>query len=264
MFITPRYAQNHATFISTLATFNDTGIYFGAGRGGQRLLEVPLIPAGRFTRNDSIAIQITAVLNGGMLNQRDRDPDVGVTDGNMINMFRIHDINNYPRYFPCIPLSASGTLSKTFSTGPVPGPRPAPRHLLYGKRLGPRPSPSSLSLAARQVTRSQALAQLPVTCCTASDWVPGPCPAPRHLLYGKRLGPRPSPSSPSLAAKQVTGSQALAQLPVTCCMASDSVPGPRPAPRCLLYSKRLSPRHSPSSPTLAVRQVTGSWVRAWE
>ena len=120
MFITPRYAQNHATFISTLVTFNDTSIYFGAGRGGQRLLEVPIIPAGRFTRNESIAIQITAVLNGDMLNQRDRDPDVGVTDGNMINMFRIHDINNYPRDSPCIPLSASGTLSKTFSTGPVP------------------------------------------------------------------------------------------------------------------------------------------------
>ena len=146
----------------------------------------------------------------------------------------------------------------------VPGPRPAPRHLLQSKRLGPRPSPSSLSLAARQATQSQALAQLPDACCTASDSVPGPRPAPRHLLQSKRLGPRPSPSSPSLAAKQATGSQALAQLPVTCCTTSDSVPGPRPAPRRLLYGKRLSPRPSPSSPTLAVRQVTGSWVRAWE
>ena len=121
MFITPRYAQNHATFISTVTTFNDTGIYFGPGRGGQRLLEVPLIPAGRFTRNESIAIQITAVMNGGMLNtQRDRDPDVGVTDGRTTNMFRIHDIRNYPGLSPCVPLSASGTLQKTFRTGPVP------------------------------------------------------------------------------------------------------------------------------------------------
>ena len=120
MLITPRYAQNHATFISTLASFNDTGIYFGPGRGGQRLLEVPLIPAGRFTRNDSIAIQITAVLNGGMLNQRDRDPDVGVTDGSTINMFRIHDTSNYPGLPPCVLISASGTLQKTLSTGPVP------------------------------------------------------------------------------------------------------------------------------------------------
>ena len=120
MFITPRYAQNHATFISTVTTFNDTGIYFGAGREGQRLLEVPLIPTGRFTRNESIAIQITAVLNGGMLNQRDRDPDVGVTDGSTVNMFRIYDINNYPNHPPCKPSNASGTLQKTFSTGPVP------------------------------------------------------------------------------------------------------------------------------------------------
>ena len=120
MFITPRYAQTHATFISTVTSFNDTGIYFGPGRGGQRLLEVPLIPAGRFARNDSIAIQITAVLNGGMLNERDRDPILGITDGSRINVFRIYDINNYPARPPCIPLSASGTLSKTFRTGPVP------------------------------------------------------------------------------------------------------------------------------------------------
>ena len=121
MFITPRYAQNQATFISTVTTFNDTGIYFGAGRGHQRLLEVPLIPAGRLTRNESIAIQITAVMNGGMLNvQRDRDPIVGITDGSSINVFRINDINNYPNSPPCFPASASGKLSKTFNTGPVP------------------------------------------------------------------------------------------------------------------------------------------------
>ena len=87
MLITPRYAQNHATFISTLATFNDTSTYFAPGAGRQRLLEVPLIPAGRFTRNDSIAIQITAVMNGSMLNEQDRDPEVGITDHSTINMF---------------------------------------------------------------------------------------------------------------------------------------------------------------------------------
>ena len=81
---------------------------------------MPIIPAGRFTRNDSIAIQITAVLNGGMLNQGDRDPDVGVTDGSTINMFRIHDTSNYPGLPPCILISASGTLQKTLRTGPVP------------------------------------------------------------------------------------------------------------------------------------------------
>ena len=123
MFITPRYAQNHATFISTVTTFNDTGIYFGSGRGNQRLLEVPLIPAGRFTTNDSIAIQITAVINGGMLNtRRDRDPTVGVTDGSTTNLFQIYDINNYVQHNlpPCRPLRASGRLQKTFRTGPVP------------------------------------------------------------------------------------------------------------------------------------------------
>ena len=81
---------------------------------------MPIIPAGRFTRNASIAIQITAVMNGSMLNERDRDPNIGITDGNLINMFWIADINNYPWSAPCNLNSASRTLSKTFSTGPVP------------------------------------------------------------------------------------------------------------------------------------------------
>ena len=120
MLITPRYAQNHATFISNVTTFNDTGIYFGTGSHRQRVLEVPIISAGRFTSNESIAIQITAVLNGGLLNQRDRDPHVGVTDGSMINLFWITDVLNYPVHPPCILINASGTLPKTFTTGPVP------------------------------------------------------------------------------------------------------------------------------------------------
>ena len=121
IFITPRYAQNHATFISTVASFNDTSMYFGTGSSDRKLLEVPLIPAGRYTRNSSIAIQITAAMDGEMLNsQRDRDPEVGVTDGSMKNAFWILDINNYPTWAPCQHISASGTLPKTFSTGPVP------------------------------------------------------------------------------------------------------------------------------------------------
>ena len=121
IFITPRYAQRHATFISTVVSFNDTSIYFGPYSTGAKLLEVPLISAGTFARNESISIQITAAMNGGMLNtRRDRDPHVGVTDGSTTNVFGIPDINNYPVYAPCIPIDATGTLSKTFSTGPVP------------------------------------------------------------------------------------------------------------------------------------------------
>ena len=89
IFITPRYAQRHATFISTVVSFNDTSIYFGPYSTGAKLLEVPLISAGRFARNESITIQITAVMNGGMLNSGDRDPHVGVTDGSTTNLFSI-------------------------------------------------------------------------------------------------------------------------------------------------------------------------------
>ena len=60
--ITPRYAQKHATFISTIVSFNDTSIYFGPWSTENKLLEVPLISAGRFARNESIAIQITATI----------------------------------------------------------------------------------------------------------------------------------------------------------------------------------------------------------
>ena len=99
IFITPRYAQKHATFISTVSTvvrFNDTSIYFGYGSIEAKLLEVPLISAGRFARNESIAIQITTTMNGGMLNSGDRDPHIGVTDGSTTNLFVILDITNYP------------------------------------------------------------------------------------------------------------------------------------------------------------------------
>ena len=119
IFITPRYAQNHATFISTVARFNNTSIYFGPYSSGEKLLEVPLISAGKFVRNESIAIQITASMNGGILNSGDRDPHIGVTDGSTTNLFGIPDINHYPTT-PCAPVSASGILPKVISTGPVP------------------------------------------------------------------------------------------------------------------------------------------------
>ena len=120
IFITPRYAQRHATFISTVVSFNDTSIYFGPYSNGEKLLEVPLISAGRFARNESIAIQITATMNGGMLNSGDRDPIVGVTDGSTTNLFMIRDIHNYPTLAPCSPVIASGIVEKVLSTGPVP------------------------------------------------------------------------------------------------------------------------------------------------
>ena len=121
IFITPRYAQNQATFISTVANFSNTSIYFGTGSITTSLLEVPLIPAGRYTRNESITIQITAVIDGAMFNTRnDRDPQVGVTDGSMENAFWILDVNNYPRWAPCHHISASERLARTFTTGPVP------------------------------------------------------------------------------------------------------------------------------------------------
>ena len=119
IFITPRYAQNHATFVSTIVSFNDTSIYFGPWNTENKLLEVPLISAGRFARNESITIQITATMNGGMLNSgHDRDPVVGVADGNTTNLFVMNDITQYPTA-PCKLSSASGTVGKHI-TGPVP------------------------------------------------------------------------------------------------------------------------------------------------
>ena len=119
IFITPRYAQKHATFISTVASFNDTSMYFGPRSSGAKFLEVPLISAGRFARNESIAIQITVSMNGGMLNERDRDPILGLTDGITTNLFVINDIYNYPIQ-PCRPATTSGTVGKVLTTGPVP------------------------------------------------------------------------------------------------------------------------------------------------
>ena len=120
--ITPRYAQEHATVIGSYTTFETRSIYIGnGGQAADTRLQVPIVPAGRFSANASVTVKITAALDGGMLNQRsvDRDPRISITDGRVMNEYRIHDINNYPGLAPCLALSASGT-PKTLSTGPVP------------------------------------------------------------------------------------------------------------------------------------------------
>ena len=122
IFITPRYAQNQATFISTVASFSNTSIYFGTGSITTTLLEVPVIPAGRYTRNSFITIQITAAIDGAMFNtRRDRDVQFGVTDDSTENAFWIADVNNYPTSrTPCQFISASETVARPLTTGPAP------------------------------------------------------------------------------------------------------------------------------------------------
>ena len=127
--ITPRYAQEHATVIGSNTTFETRSIYIGTGgRNADTRLQVPIVPAGRFSANASATIKITAALDGTMLNQIsvDKDPQIGITDGNVANVYQIHDINNYPDsshnypdLSPCGALSATGTR-KTLPTGPVP------------------------------------------------------------------------------------------------------------------------------------------------
>ena len=119
--ITPRYAQEHATVIGSYTTFETRSIYLGTGGQDTDIrLQVPIVPAGRFSANTSATIKITAALDGSMLNQSvDRDPRIGITDGRVMNDYEIVDVNNYPVWPPCYALSASG-LGKTLSSGPVP------------------------------------------------------------------------------------------------------------------------------------------------
>ena len=120
--ITPRYAQEHATVIGSYTTFETRSIYIGTGgQAADTRLQVPIVPAGRFSTNASITVKITVALDGSMLNQRsvDRDPQISITDGRVMNEYRIHEINNYPTWSPCAALSASGP-QKTLQTGPVP------------------------------------------------------------------------------------------------------------------------------------------------
>ena len=117
--ITPRYAQEHATVIGSYTTFETRSIYLGTGgRSADTRLQVPIVPAGRFSTNASVTVKITAALDGSMLNQRDRDPQISITDGRVMNEYIILDINNYPTA-PCRARSASGS-QKTLQTGPVP------------------------------------------------------------------------------------------------------------------------------------------------
>jgi len=119
--ITPRYAQEHATVTGSYTTFETRFIYIGAGeQAADTCLQVPIVPAGRFSTNASATIKITAALDGSMLNQSvDRDSRIGITDGRVMNDYEIVDVNNYPVWPPCYALRASG-LRKTISSGPVP------------------------------------------------------------------------------------------------------------------------------------------------
>ena len=120
--ITPRYAQEHATVIGSYTTFETRSIYIGnGGQDADTRLQVPIVPAGRFSANASATIKITAVLDGRMLNQLsdDTDPEISITDGRVMNEYRIHDISNYPTHPPCQAQGASG-MQKTLPSGPVP------------------------------------------------------------------------------------------------------------------------------------------------
>ena len=119
--ITPRYAQEQATIIGSNTTFNTTSIYLGpGGQDTDTRLQVPIVPAGRFSANASAMIRITVALDGSMPSQPvDRDTRIGITDGRVMNDYEIVDVANYPVWPPCYALDASG-LRKTLSSGPVP------------------------------------------------------------------------------------------------------------------------------------------------
>ena len=114
--ITPRYAQEHAAIIGSYTIFETISIYIGSGgEAADTHLQVPIVPAGWFSANASATIKITAALNGSMFNQQsaDRDPWISITDGRVMNEYRIFDINNYPTYAhptyaPCVAQSAPG------------------------------------------------------------------------------------------------------------------------------------------------------------
>ena len=116
--LTPRHAPEHATVTGGNTTFDYIGT---GGRNADTRLQAPIVPAGRFSANASATIKITAALDGTMLNQlsADRDPQISITDGRVMNEYQIHEINNYPTFAPCYALGASGT-QKSLSTGPVP------------------------------------------------------------------------------------------------------------------------------------------------
>jgi len=121
--ITPRYAQEHATVIGSYTTLETRSIYIGSGgQNADTRLQVPIVPAGRFSANASITVKVTAALDGSMLNQQsvDRDPQISITDGRVMNEYQIHEINNYPTYPVCRAESASGPQKTLPPTVPVP------------------------------------------------------------------------------------------------------------------------------------------------
>lgn len=121
LLITPDNVRYLASFIASSAVFNQLSIHFNSGSLNEKLIEVPLVPAGEFDSHTSIRITVGFDPSGPNTPGRDHDPQFGITDGTNINIVQIPDVNNYSNFPPCHPLSATSPNNLVSASTPAPG-----------------------------------------------------------------------------------------------------------------------------------------------
>ena len=107
---------------------NQLSIHFNPGESlNERLIEVPLVPAGEFDSHTSIRITVGFDSSGPNTPGRDHDPRFGITDGTNINEIATFDIDNYkntvkyPSLPPCQLQDATSPNNLVSASTPAPG-----------------------------------------------------------------------------------------------------------------------------------------------
>ena len=110
IFITPGNVRYLAHFIGN-ATIDSRSIGFGSGRGGEKLLQVPIAAAGELDAHASIRVTVGLTPVSG-----DSDPGIGISDGVNLNRFIIVDTGNYHNHAPCYIFPREGSQENNLVT----------------------------------------------------------------------------------------------------------------------------------------------------
>ena len=121
LLITPDNVRYLASFIDSSAVINQLSIHLNPGSLNERLIEVPLVPAGEFDSHTSIRITVGFDSSGPNTPGRDHDPRFGITDGTNINEIATLDTSNYPSLPPCKPQHATSPNNLVSASTPAPG-----------------------------------------------------------------------------------------------------------------------------------------------
>ena len=100
IYVNPDNVEDLASFLHQSASIDKGNrlIYFGSGKDGDKLLEIPI---GRICEENVVAITVGLVSEYWNTDE-DRDPRIGIADeSGRYNLVKIYDVNNYVTAPPC-------------------------------------------------------------------------------------------------------------------------------------------------------------------